>query len=64
MNRIIPLPYRNPYPWWMLVTLVNPETIVKYGKKALNKLHEARDSAKELGKEHRQSYDNWRRKNG
>jgi hypothetical protein len=50
-------PYpRFPYPWWMFITMLDPEVIAKYGKLALKHLQEAREKAKKKGKENRKTW--------
>ena len=48
-----PYPPYPPLPWWMLVTMIPPDQILKCGKKALCLLQEAREKAQKAGKEHR-----------
>ena len=46
-----------PLPWWVLVTMIPPDQVLKYGKKALCLLKETREKAKAAGKEHRVAYE-------
>ena len=54
------LPPRYPYPplpWWMFVTMIPPDLLVKCGKKALEVVQDAKAKAREVGKKHRADWE-------
>ena len=42
-----------PLPWWVLVTMIPPEMVLKCGKKALNLVKDAKAKARDVGIKHR-----------